>query len=142
MTPQPLICVADVEASSRWYQALLAVQSAHGGPKYERLEDNGRLVLQLHCWEEEHHHGPIGDRTDPSRGNGVLLWFEVADFEGAMRRIAHLGAEIILPRHRNPPDCDGGPNHWEVWLRDPDGYKVVLASPDGTADGTWKPGNA
>jgi hypothetical protein len=24
-------------------------------------------------------------------------------------------------------------------LRDPDGYIVVLASPDGTADGTWRP---
>ena len=39
----------------------------------------------------------------------------------------------------NPPDGDGGPNHWEVWLRDLDGYKVVLASPDGTADGAWRP---
>jgi hypothetical protein len=34
---------------------------------------------------------------------------------------------------------DGGPNHWEIWLRDLDGYKVVLASPDGTADGEWRP---
>jgi hypothetical protein len=24
-------------------------------------------------------------------------------------------------------------------LRDPDGYKVVLASPDGSADGNWQP---
>jgi hypothetical protein len=60
MHPQPLICVEDVEASSRWY-------------------------------------------------------------------------------HRNPPAGDGGPNHWEIWLRDPDGYTVVLASPDGSADGNWKP---
>jgi hypothetical protein len=61
MRPQPLICVRDVEASSRWYQRLLNCQSAHGGP-----------------------------------------------------------------------------NHWEIWLRDLDGYKVVLASPDGTADGNWR----
>ena len=40
----------------------------------------------------------------------------------------------MLPRHRNPPDGKGGPNHWELWLRDPDGYTVVLASPDGSAD--------
>jgi hypothetical protein len=32
-----------------------------------------------------------------------------------------------------------GPNHWECWLRDPDGYTVVLASPDGTAGGSWHP---
>ena len=50
-----------------------------------------------------------------------------------------LGADVILPRHRNPPQGDGGPNHWEIWLRDPDGYTVVLASPDGSAEGNWKP---
>src|SRR3954463_5124113 len=48
-------------------------------------------------------------------------------------------AQVVLPRHRNPPDGDGGPNHWEVWLRDPDGYTLVLASPDGSADGNWRP---
>jgi hypothetical protein len=54
-------------------------------------------------------------------------------------RASELEVEVVLPRHRNPPDCDGGPNHWELWLRDLNGYTVVLASPDGTADGTWKP---
>ena len=53
--------------------------------------------------------------------------------------IAELKAEIVLPRHRNPPDGNGGPNHWECWLRDLDGYTVVLASPDGSANGNWKP---
>ena len=61
MRPQPLIAVTDVEASSRWYQRLLGCQSAHGGPHYERLVSQGRLVLQLHHWDVEHHHGPIGD---------------------------------------------------------------------------------
>ena len=59
--PQPLICVRDVEASSRWYQHLLGCQSAHGGAEYERLVSHGRLILQLHRWDVEHHHGPIGD---------------------------------------------------------------------------------
>ena len=139
MQLHPLICVHDVEASSRWYQQLLGCQSAHGGPNYERLEVNGQLALQLHRWEEGHHHGSIGIKADPSRGNGVLLWFEVVDFDDALARAEAMKVEILLPRHRNPPDFDGGPNHWEVWLRDCDGYKVVLASPDGTADGTWKP---
>ena len=141
MRPQPLICVRDVEASSQWYQQLLGCQSAHGGPNYERLEHAGRLVLQLHRWEVEHDHGPIGDQSDPSRGNGVLLWFEVDDFDAAAERAVQLGAPIVLPRHRNPPDGDGGPNHWELWLRDPEGYTIVLASPDGTADGAWRPGD-
>lgn len=50
---------------------------------------------------------------------------------------ARLKAEIVLPPHRNPPDGDGGPNHREIWLRDPEGDTVVLASPDGEA-GPWR----
>jgi catechol 2,3-dioxygenase-like lactoylglutathione lyase family enzyme len=134
MRPQPLIAVDDVEASSRWYQRLLGCRSAHGGPEYERLvAADGALVLQLHRWDVEHHHGPIGDRDRRPYGNGVLLWFELDDFDAAVSRAAGLGATILKPRHRNPPEGGGGPNHWECWLRDPDGYTVVLASPDGSA---------
>lgn len=132
MRPQPLIAVADVEATSRFYQNLLGCVSAHGGKEYERLEQNGRLIMQLHRWEVEHHHGPIGDPNLPP-GNGVLLWFEIDDFDAAMERVAELQAPIVMPKHRNPPDGNGGPNHWECWLRDPNGYMVVLASPDGSA---------
>lgn len=49
---------------------------------------------------------------------------------------------MAVPRCRvtaTLPTADGGPDHWETWLRDPHGYVVALASPDGTADGTWKP---
>ncbi len=138
MHPQPLICVRDVEASSRWYQQLLDCKSDHGGPHYERLVLGDRLVLQLHNWNVDHDHGPIGDPKLPL-GNGVLLWFEVDDFDAAAVRAAELQAKIVMPRHRNPPDGNGGPNHWEIWLRDCDGYTVVLASPDGSADGDWKP---
>jgi hypothetical protein len=92
----------------------------------------------LHDWDVGHHHGRIGD-PNVKPGNGVLLWFEVDDFDGALARATDLRAEVVMTKHRNPPDSDGGPNHWEVWLRDLDGYIVVLASPDGTADGTWRP---
>jgi hypothetical protein len=96
--------------------------------------------MQLHRWEVEHHHGAIGDPARPP-GNGVLLWFEVDDFDAAVARATELNAEVVLPRHRNPPEGYGGPNHWEVWLRDPDGYTVVFASPDGTAGNGWQPGD-
>ncbi|PYV83730.1 MAG: glyoxalase/bleomycin resistance/extradiol dioxygenase family protein, partial [Acidobacteria bacterium] len=66
-------------------------------------------------------------------GNGVLLWFELDDFDSALARAEDMKAEVVKPRHRNPPSDDGGPNHWECWLRDLDGYTVVLASPDGSA---------
>lgn len=139
MRPQPLICVHDVEECSRWYQRLLGCESAHGGAEYERLMHGGKLVMQLHRWDVEHEHGPIADAALKPYGNGVLLWFEVDDFDAALERAEGLLAEIVKPRHRNPADGRGGPNHWEVWLRDLEGYTVVLASPDGTAGGDWRP---
>ncbi len=140
MRPQPLICVSDVEASSRWYQRLFGLRGCHGGSDYEQLVSNGQLILQLHSFQVEHHHGAIGNPAAKPYGNGVLLWFEVDDIDTIAHRAEEMGAEIVMPRHRNPPDDDnGGPNHWEVWLRDPDGYGIVVASPYGTADGTWHP---
>jgi len=134
MRPQPLIAVSDVEASSRWYQRLLGCRSAHGGPKYERLVANGALILQLHDWRVEHDHGPIGDPEARPYGNGVLLWFEIDDFDAAVARAIELRAGIVRAPHRNPPPGErGGPAHRECWLRDPDGYTVVLVSPDGEA---------
>jgi catechol 2,3-dioxygenase-like lactoylglutathione lyase family enzyme len=125
--------VRDVEASSRWYQRLLGCASAHGGPEYERLVAGDQLVMQLHDWDVDHHHGAIGDPDARPYGNGVLLWFEVDDFDAAVARAGELGAEVVLPPHRNPPEGPGGPAHREIWMRDPDGYSVVLASPDGVA---------
>jgi hypothetical protein len=122
-------------ASSGWYQQLLGCQSAHGGPDYERLVIDGVLIMQLHHFDVEHDHGRIGDRDDKPYGNGVLLWFETDDFDGVLARASEMRAEVVIPRHRNPPDGEGGPNHWECWFRDPDGYVVVVASPDGSAGG-------
>lgn len=141
MRPQPLIAVADVEASSRWYRQLLGCDSAHGGPEYERLTAAGKLVMQLHAWDVDHHHGPIGDRDARPYGNGVLLWFEVDDFDATIDRAIAMRAEIVMAPHRNPPDGDGGPNHSECWIRDLDGYLVVVASPDGEA-GPYLPPSA
>jgi catechol 2,3-dioxygenase-like lactoylglutathione lyase family enzyme len=129
--PQPLVCVTDVARSSRFYQQLLGVESDHGGDEYERLVRDRTLVMQLHAFTVEHHHGRIGDPDARPYGNGLALWFEIDDFDDAVGRAEGLGAEVVRPPHRNPPDGPGGPDHRELWLRDPDGYLVVLASPDG-----------
>ena len=131
---QTLIAVRDVEASSRWYQRVLGLRSDHGGPTYERLVDGNVLVLQLHRFDSDHHHGTIGD-AERELGNGVALWFgETSDFDGAVARAAELGATVVLPPLRNPSEGGGnGPGHREIWLKDPDGYTVVVASPDGEA---------
>jgi predicted enzyme related to lactoylglutathione lyase len=132
--PQTMIAVRDVAASSRWYQHLLGLVSDHGGTEYERLLADGVLVLQLHHRETEHHHGPISDPDQPV-GNGMLLWFgEVSDFDGVVNRAEQLAATVIRAPHRNPPAGQGnGPAHREIWLTDPDGYTIVVASPDGEA---------
>ena len=133
MRPQPLIVCRDVEASSRWYQRLLGCKSAHGGDHYERLVDpRDVLVMQLHAWEVEHHHGAIGDPDKPI-GNGVLLWFEVDDFDAGVARANELGAKVVVGPIRNPPEGPGGPAHRELWIKDLDGYTVVICSPDGEA---------
>jgi len=138
---QPLLAVTDVEASSRWYQELLGLRSDHGGPHYERLLAGGNLVLQLHNREVEHDHGRIGSdpeaaaETGRPAGDGVLVWFgEVADFDAVAQRAEALGAPVVVGPHRNPPEGAGnGPAHRELWITDPDGYTVVVASPDGEA---------
>ena len=131
---QTMIAVRDVEASSLWYQQLLGFRSDHGGPHYERLLANGTLVLQLHHRDVEHHHGVFAN-PDLEVGNGVLLWFgEVDDFDDVVARAEQLNAPIVQAPHRNPPEGEGnGPSHREIWIKDPDGYTVVVASPDGEA---------
>lgn len=131
---QTMIAVPDVEASSRWYQELLGLRSDHGGPEYARLLADGHLVLQLHNIGTEHDHGPVADPGGPV-GNGVLLWFgDTSDFDGVVARAEQLRTTVVRPPHRNPPEGQGnGPGHREIWLRDPDGYTVVVASPDGEA---------
>lgn len=125
LRPQPLIAVRDVEASSRFYQRLLGCESGHGGPDYERLIFDGDLVLQLHDANTADHHGIIGDPAQ-SYGNGVLLWFAIEAFEAAVARARELRAEIVHEPHVNP-----NARQRECWLRDLDGYTVVLASPPG-----------
>jgi predicted enzyme related to lactoylglutathione lyase len=131
---QTMIAVRDVAASSSWYQQLLDLRSDHGGSHYERLLSGGTLVLQLHHREVAHHHG-LFVNPDVQVGNGVLLWFgEVADFDEVVARAARLDAPVVRAPHRNPPDGEGnGPGHREIWIKDPDGYTVVVASSDGEA---------
>jgi len=123
MRPQPMIAVEDVEAASRWYQHVLGASSGHGGAEYEQLLADGRLIMQLHQLETGHHHGTIGDRTQPV-GNGVALWFETSDFDTTVQRIRAISPRIVNDVHVNP-----NAGHREIWIRDPDGYLVVFAEP-------------
>ena len=125
---QPLIAVRDVRASSVWYAELLGADTLPDHPHrdlYDRIWRSGRLLLQLHAWDAEAHPNLVNADAAPP-GHGVVLWFQVDDFDLAVERARRLGAVIVEEPHFNP-----APEHWEVWLRDPDGYVLVVASPDG-----------
>lgn len=121
--PLPMISVADVEASSRWYQQVLGARSGHGGAEYEQLVVDGALVLQLHHAHTGHHHGTYGDPDLPF-GNGIAVWFEAEDFDAAVKRAETAGARVQTDTHLNPNS-----GRREFWLRDPDDYLVVLSEP-------------
>jgi len=133
VSPQPLIAVRDVLRSTRWYCSLLglqplgeSVEDTHGNV-YNRLFLDEQLVLQLHAWEDEEHPN-LMDENDSQHGHGVLLWFAVEDFDAVVARARKLKAEVVEEPHVN-----AAARHHEMWLRDPDGYLVVVASPDGEA---------
>jgi hypothetical protein len=125
---QPLIAVRDVRVSSRWYSDLLGADTLPDHSHrdvYDRITHSGRLLLQLHAWDEEDHPNLV-NADAAALGHGVVLWFQVNDFDAAIDRVRRLNAEIIEGPFVNP-----APRHREIWLRDIDGYVVVLASCDG-----------
>lgn len=123
MRPQPMIVVHDVETCSKWFQDVLGLRSGHGGDEYEMLMDGDELVAQLHRWEaQEHPH--LGDETDVSRGNGVLLWFATDDFDALVDRVQKTNAKVLDGPLYNP----NGRQH-EIWLEGPESYRVVVAGP-------------
>jgi hypothetical protein len=68
--------------------------------------------MQRSCHVGISHAGPIRSAD----------WFATDDFDGAVKRARKLSAVILEEPHFNP-----NARHWELWLRDPDDYVVVLA---------------
>jgi catechol 2,3-dioxygenase-like lactoylglutathione lyase family enzyme len=118
-----MVVVRDVDASRRFYLRVLGAESGHGGNEYEQIVRDGEIVLQIHDIEVEDHHGRLADPGQPL-GNGILLWFEVADFDATVEAVRTSGATVVRDVHTNPNALQQ-----EIWVRDPDGYLVVLAGP-------------
>lgn len=132
MNPQPLITTDDVAATSAWFQTVLGLKSGHGGAEYEQLMHDGQMVLQLHHWDA-HEHPHLGDKLQPSRGNGVVLWFVTDSFDQLVQRVLKHKAHVLEEPKVNP-----SANHREIWLRDPNGYVIVVASAYGDLGGDKK----
>ena len=126
-----LVC-ASVAASSDWYQRVLGLESAHGGDEYEMLLAGDELVLQLHE-VDTHEHPALAREGVPLGGNGAALWVETTAYGEALDRIRSAGGELDVEvaedDHVNPLA-----HHREIWLRDPDGYVVVVSSPYGEVE--------
>ena len=134
MRAQPMLTCSSVSGSSAWYQRVLGLESAHGGDEYEMLMSDGTMVLQLHEVDAHEHPALLRD-GQPLGGNGVAVWFDTSTFDEDVARIrsaagaADDGAgtvDVVEDVHVNPLA-----QHREIWLRDPDGYIVVLSSPYG-----------
>ena len=67
-------------------------------------------------------HPHLGDHTDSSRGNGLLLWFTSDDFDAIARRAAERGVEVL-----DGPLFNENARQHEIWMRGPEGYTVVVA---------------
>jgi catechol 2,3-dioxygenase-like lactoylglutathione lyase family enzyme len=121
MAFEPMLFVDDVEATSRWFQSLLGLKSAHGGKEYEMLMDDAKqLALQLHHADAEEHGGdrlPAGS----ARGAGVLLYCKVADV-----RAVHAKARAMRATVEGDPVFIKPAGHTEFVVRTPDGYAIAI----------------
>ena len=119
-----IIGVANVAASFRWYQSLLGLPETTPAHEYfgQILDTDETVLLCLHAWGE-HDHPSL---TSPGRaepGNGLLLFFRVDDFDGALPRARALVARLDEEPHLNPST-----GTMEFSLRDPDGYYVSISA--------------
>ena len=79
--------------------------------------------MQLHHDDDDDDHAALVEPNVPF-GNGVLVWFEVADFDAVVERARGAGATVVRDTHTNP-----NAKQLEFWFRDPDDYLVVLSGP-------------
>lgn len=118
-----IIGVADVPASFKWYQALFGQPATH--PVHDHfgqiVDDDGTVLLCLHEWGAHEHPSLMSaDRGTP--GNGLLLFFRVDDFDGALERARAFASRLEEEPHVNP-----NTRTREFSLRDLDGYCVTIS---------------
>jgi hypothetical protein len=119
-----IIGVADVRGSFKWYQSLLGLPETEPAHEYfgQILDPDGTVLLCLHQWgAHEHPSLASPDRVKP--GNGILLFFRIAEFEIALPR-----ARSLVSRLEEEPHLNSNTGTMEFSLRDPDGYYVTISA--------------
>src|SRR5246127_4524291 len=119
-----IIGVADVPRSFRWYQSLLGLPENAPAHEYfgQILDTDGTVLLCLHAWGA-HDHPSLASPGRAEPGNGLLLFFRVDDFDGALARARSLAGALDEDPHLNPAT-----GTLEFALRDPDGYCVMVSA--------------
>ena len=119
-----IVGVRDVEASCRWYQALLGLPASPPAHDHfgQVVDHDGTVLLSLHRWGE-HAHPSLASPDAAPPGNGLLLFFRVDAFDEALSRARALVASFEEQPHVNPNT--GTP---EFSLRDPDGYYITISA--------------
>jgi catechol 2,3-dioxygenase-like lactoylglutathione lyase family enzyme len=119
-----IIGVNDVPASFAWYQSLFGQPKTPPGHDYfgQILDADGTVLLCLHQWGS-HEHPSLMRPHEASRGNGLLLFFRVDDYESSLER-----ARALVDRLEEDPHVNPNTHTSEFSLRDPDGYYVTISA--------------
>lgn len=81
MSTVPMICVKDVEKTSKLLQSLFSWKSSHGGKEFDDLvDDEDRSVLWLHHLSS-HDHPRFKDVEQKSKGVGLAIYVVVPDID-------------------------------------------------------------
>lgn len=119
-----IIGVRDVARSLKWYQSLFGQAETRPGHDHfgQIQDDDGTVLLCLHRWGA-HEHPSLMSPDEASPGNGLLLFFRVDDYEGALER-----ARELVDRFAEEPHVNPNTQTSEFSLRDPDGYYVTISA--------------
>ena len=119
-----IIGVADVARSLDWYQSLFGQEKASPAHDYfgQVVDSDGTVLLCLHAWGS-HDHPTLHSPDIAKPGNGLLLFFRVDDFDGALTRARRLVDKLEEEPHLSPATGTR-----EFALRDPDGYYVMVSA--------------
>ena len=119
-----IIAVADVASSFKWYQTLFGLSATSPAHDYwgQILDSDGTVLLCLHAWGA-HEHPSLARPDTSTRGNGLLLFFRVDDFDAALER-----ARGLVTHLEEEPSVNPATQTKEFSLRDPDGYFVSISA--------------
>lgn len=103
----------DTASAGKFYQALFDYETEAAGPA-----DSDRMTLSLAGRAVASLHG-VGQALPHDRGAHWMAYFEVADTDGAARRVTELGGHVLEPPH------EGGAGR-SATVADPEGAVFTI----------------